>query len=249
MKSLLDKSIHKYAGFVAFIFSMLIILLLLSIYTSAYASNIGVGFSRSIDGELSVGVQGEYETNKVDIEYLYSGIEFHEAKLDLAYRVSLFSWLDATVFQENDFTGYSLDKITRKNDLGLSAIVPVKDLDFELAIFGRNGKNPVAPSKEPGDYNSDTDSYPAIESKPGLTAVSGPHVSLATTFDVAMFEIEVKGLTNFAEKPTPQWLIDATTTGKIGQVDWTLSTAYSGQKHEGEYEDQFSSLLTFGINF
>ena len=172
MKSLLDKSVHKYAGFVAFIFSMLIILLLLSIYTSAYAEkSLGIGIQQSVDGELSIGITGEYETEKVDIEYEYQGLEYHDAKIDVSFRQSLTSWLDVTVFQENDWEGYSLTEITRKNDLGISGIIPIRDVDIEFAVFGRNGKNPVAPTKVPGDYNADTDTFSAVSDSPGLTAV------------------------------------------------------------------------------
>ena len=113
--------------------------------------SIGVGFSQSVDGEVSVGVQGQYETGKVEIDYDYQGIDFHDAKVNLAYRHS-FSWIEASIFQENDWTGYSPTNLNRTNDLGITASVPYIGLDWEVAVFGRNG-NTAAPIVK---YDEDT---------------------------------------------------------------------------------------------
>lgn len=231
------------------ILSLSVILLFLALVTwgQAHANTVGIGFSRSIDGEVSVGAQGDYESDKFDIEYTYQGIDFHDAKVDIAYRQSLgFLGLDVTVFQENDWSGYSLTNLNRTNDLGLAIILPIKDLDIEISVFGRNGKNGVAPKSK---YDPDTGEK--IETIPGLTPVDGthPNVSFATGFDVSNFEIEAKALTNFADDPTPQWLLDASTTGEIWLVNWQLSGLYTGQRHAGEYQHEFSTLLTFGIKF
>ena len=206
--------------------------------------SIGVGFSQSVDGEVSVGVQGQYETGKVDIDYEYQGIDFHDAKVNLAYRfhsgVVAFS-----VFQENDWTGYSLTNLNRTNDLGIAASVPYVGLDWEIAIFGRNG-NTAAPFVK---YDEDTGEI--ISEVPGLTPVNGthPNISVATQLNLRDIEIEAKILSNIADDPTPQWLLDASTTGDIGVFQWKLSGLYKGQRHAGEMEHEFSSLLTLGVDF
>ena len=87
--------------------------------------SIGVGFSQSVDGEVSIGVQGQYETKHVDIDYDYQGIDFHDAKVNLAYRHT-FGWIEASIFQENDWTGYSPANLNRTNDLGIAASVPFR---------------------------------------------------------------------------------------------------------------------------
>ena len=245
MKSLLDKSIHKYAGFVAFIFSMLIILLLLSIYTSAYAEkSLGIGISQSVDGEVSVGVQGEYEIPSIDIEYEYQGIEFHDAKVDVSYRHN-FENFAITIFQENDWAGYSLTDLNRTNDLGVSGIIPIGEVDLEFAVFGRNG-NPAGPVVR---YDEKTGEE--VSATPGLTPEEGTHanIAFATTLDVKGVEIEAKGLTNFAENPTLQWLLDASTSYKVGVFDWKLSAAYQGQRRNDINQHQVSTLLTVGLTW
>ena len=231
--------------FVVLSLAVMIIVLGLVMCAPAEASkSIGVGFSQSVDGEVSVGIQGEYETDAWDIEYQYQGIDFHDAKVDVAYRFNL-GVIDVSIFQENDWAGYSLTNLNRTNDLGVSAIVPIKDVDIEFAVFGRNG-NTAAPVER---YDENTGEL--IETTPGLTPVDGthPNISAAAAFDVAIFEVEGKFLTNFADDPTPQWLIDAQTTGKIWKLDWTLSGVYTGQRYQGEYQNEFASMLTFGFTY
>ena len=220
--------------------------MLLSLAPMAMANSLGVGFNLSPDNELSLGIQGEYEHDNMDVEYQYQGFDFHNAEIDVAFRYSL-GWIAGSVFTANKWSGYSLDEdgLTRKNDLGVSGIVPYKDLEFELSVFGRNGKNPVAPKKR---YDPNTGEE--VDATPGLTATQGTHFSVSTEFDINIFEIEVKGLYNpFEEDPTPQWLLDASTTGEIWKVDWTLAGSYRGQRHLGENESEFSALLTFGIEY
>ena len=183
--------------------------------------SVGVGFSQSVDGEVSVGVQGQYETGKVDIDYNYQGIDFHDAKVNIAYRHA-FGWIEASIFQENDWTGYSLTNLNRTNDLGIAASVPYVGLTWEVAVFGRNG-NTAAPIVK---YDEDTGEI--ISEVPGLTPVDGthPNVSLATQWNLRDIEIEAKILSNIADDPTPQWLLDASHDGRywsfsVGAV-WTL---------------------------
>ena len=213
--------------------------------TMAYSEgSVGVGFSQSVDGEVSVGLQGQYETGKVDIDYAYQGIDFHDAKVNIAYRHA-FGWIEASIFQENDWTGYSPTNLNRTNDLGIAASVPYVGLDWEVAVFGRNG-NTAAPIVK---YDEDTGEI--ISEVPGLTPVDGthPNVSLATQLNLRDIEIEAKILSNIADAPTPQWLLDASTTGDIGPFQWVLSGLYKGQRHTGETEHEFSSLLTLGVDW
>ena len=205
--------------------------------------SLGIGIQQSADGELSVGITGEYEIPAIDIEYEYQGIDYHDAKIDLSYRQSLLSFLDVTVFQENDWHGYTFLDLNRTNDLGVSAIVAVGNVDLEFAIFGRNG-NVAAPVTK---YDPDT-GLPVSET-PGLTPVEGTNanVAFATAFDVKEVEIEAKVLTDMSEEPTPQWLLDARTSHKIGIFDWTLSAEYQGQRYKGSVEQSVSSMLTFGL--
>ena len=206
--------------------------------------SVGVGFSQSVDGEVSVGLQGQYETKRVDIDYDYQGIDFHDAKVNLAYRFHP-GFVLISVFQENDWTGYSLTNLNRTNDLGVAASVPFVGLNWEVAVFGRNG-NTAAPIVK---YDEDTGEI--ISEVPGLTPVNGtqPNVSLATQLDLSDIEIEAKILSNIADDPTPQWLLDASTTGDIGPFQWVLSGLYKGQRHTGETEHEFSSLLTLGVDW
>ena len=206
--------------------------------------SVGIGFSQSVDGEVSVGLQGQYETKHVDIDYDYQGIDFHDAKVNLAYGHD-FGWVKASIFQENDWTGYSPANLNRTNDLGIAASVPFVGLTWEVAVFGRNG-NTAAPIVK---YDEDTGEI--ISEVPGLTPVDGthPNVSLATQLNLRDVEIEAKILSNIADDPTPQWLLDASTTGDIGVFQWVLSGLYKGQRHTGETEHEFSSLLTLGVDW
>ena len=210
----------------------------------ALTKSVSVGVTQSVDGELAIGVQGELETESIDVEYTYQGIDFHDAKVDVSYRYSLGA-IAFTVFQENEFQGYTFDNMNRRNDLGVSAIVPVEDLDFEVSVFGRNG-NPAGPVER---YDERTGEL--ISTTPGLTPVEGTHanIAIATAFDVKGFEIEAKTLRNFAEDATLQWLLDASTTHKVGPVDWNLSMLYQGQNYLGENTHAFSWLMTWGLKF
>ena len=207
-------------------------------------NNIGVGISQSIDGEVSVGIQGEFETDAWDIEYTYQGIELHDAKVNIQYKHN-FKHFAISVFQENDWTGYTLLNTNRTNDLGVSGIVPIGDVDIEFAVFGRQGNIAEPVTK----YDENTGE--PVKTTPGLTPVEGTqaNVALSTALDIKGIELELKALTNVAEDPTPQWLIDASTTHKIGVFDWTLAAAYQGQRHLDELQHQVSTLLTFGLQF
>ena len=206
--------------------------------------SLGVGVTQSVDGELAIGVQGELETDSIEVEYTYQGIDFHDAKVDVSYRYSLGA-IAFTVFQENEFQGYTFDNMNRRNDLGVSAIVPVGDLDFEVSVFGRNG-NPAGPVER---YDEKTGEL--ISTTPGLTPVEGTNanVAIATVFDIRGLEIEAKTLRNFAEDATLQWLLDASTTYKVGPVDWNLSMVYQGQNYLDENTHAFSWLMTWGMKF
>jgi hypothetical protein len=227
-----------------FLCASLLVMLAFTAMMAHSEGSVGVGFSQSVDGEVSVGVQGQYETGKVDIDYEYQGIDFHDAKVNIAYRHA-FSWIEASIFQENDWTGYSPTNLNRTNDLGIAASVPYVGLDWEVAVFGRNG-NTAAPIVK---YDEDTGEI--ISEVPGLTPVDGthPNVSLATQWNLRDIEIEAKILSNIADAPTPQWLLDASTTGDIGPFQWVLSGLYKGQRHTGETEHEFSSLLTLGVDW
>ena len=103
------------------------------------------------------------------------------------------------------------------------------NFDFEVAVFGRNG-NTAAPVQK---YNEDTGEL--ISETPGLTPVDGthPNVSLAVKHTWWDIETELKVLSNIADEPTPQWLVDASTTGDIGPVQWVLSGLYKGSTFRG----------------
>ena len=222
---------------------MVIALIGISI-TFCDASSIGIGFSQTIDGEVAVGIQGEYETDVIDIDYDYQGISFHDARITGAYRLEAGS-IDFTIFQENDFTGYELDNMNRTNDLGISAIIPITELEVEVAIFGRQGSTAAPVLK----YDEDTGEV--ISEIPGLTPVDGvhPNISLATHLNFHDVDLELKMLSNIAEESTQQWLVDASTVGDVGPFQWVLSGLYRGQSYLDERQHEFSSMLTFGIDW
>ena len=112
-------------------------------------------------------------------------------------------------------------------------------------MFGRNG-NTAAPVRK-----FDEDTGELISETPGLTPVDGthPNVSLAVKHTFLDIETELKVLSNIADEPTPQWLIDASTTGDLGPFQWVLSGLYKGQRFDGEIENEVSSLLTFGLDW
>ena len=213
----------------------------------AYSNSLGVGFSNSVDGDLDIALQGEYESDNLDFEASYQGTDLHDIKLNLTIRHS-FGWFDASLFQENDLTGYDLklSDMNRESDLGISGIIPIGDVDLIVSVFQRNGN--VASTVQ----KFDTDTGELVSTTPGLTPLDGVHTNIAgaVSFDVRDFEIKAKGLTNFKENPTPQWLIDASTTGEQWGITWQLSALYKGQYLESRLlQNEFSSMLTFGINF
>ena len=231
-------------GFYALLIGALLFGIFCFIHGAKADKSIGLGISQGVDGDFELGLQGEFDSDTWDIDYDYQGIDFHDARVNVSYRFEL-GRVDGSVFQENDWTGYSLGNMNRTNDLGVSGIVPLGNFDFEVALFGRNG-NTAAPVKK---YDEDTGEL--ISETPGLTPVDGthPNVSLAVKHTFLDIETELKVLSNIADDPTPQWLIDASTTGDIGPFQWVLSGLYKGQRFDGEIENEVSSLLTFGLDW
>ena len=117
-----------------------------------------------------------------------------------------------------------------KNDIGLAGILPVGDLDVELSAFYRLG-NVAGTTYLLHEGNRVQQDGQDVILKAGLTPVQGghPNLALATIVDVFDWELELKGLTNLARDPTPQWLVDAQTAGDIGPFQWVFSTNYTGQ--------------------
>ena len=222
-----------------FFFAMLFVL---APVFESIGAHIGLGVSQSVDGEIAASLQGDIETPTIDVDFAYQGIDFHDAQIETSYRFET-GLIDFTVFQENDFTGYTLGNMNRSNDLGVSAIAQFRGLEWELALFGRNG-NTAAPIVR---YDEDTGEI--ISEVPGLTPVEGtyPNVSVATHYDVGRVEGEAKVLSNIANSPTPQWLLSASTAGDIGPFQWVLSGVYRGQRHAGKFQNEISSMLTLGF--
>ena len=109
-------------GLYALLIGVLFLCVLCFIMPAKADKTIGLGLSQSVDGEFALGLQGEWDSNTWDIDYDYQGIDFHDAKVNVSYRFEL-GLVDGSIFQENDWTGYTLGNMNRTNDLGISAIV------------------------------------------------------------------------------------------------------------------------------
>ena len=228
--------------------------------TNAFGEvSIGLGLSQSDGDGFGANLTGEYETETLDIELTAQGVEYYDIKLSPSYRHS-FGWIDASVFTEHDFTGFSLGNLNMKNDVGVSGILPIQDLDLELALFYRLGNVAGAePLLHEGEQVYTAKGEP-IFLKAGLTPVAGgfPNIAFATQFDVRDFEVEAKALTNITSNKdaiTPQWLVEAQTSGDVYILQWVLSLSYAGQHIKladaatRTIEQSLSGSLTFGLDW
>lgn len=209
----------------------------------AYASGIGVSFSQTPDG-WDVGATADVETERSEIEVAGAFGDFYDIKVDALYNVP-FIGLEWGIFITNDWKGYGLTQLARTNDLGVQTVLPYRGVDIGVAIFGQNS-NPVAPS---GKFDPDTGD--PVSEVPGLTIREGSraNVALFTECDINIFEVKLKVLTDISNEPVPQFLVDASTGGDIGKVNWVLSVDYGTQRYKGDWEHEVSTNLTFGIDF
>lgn len=233
------------------------LLTLLALPIFAESGNLGIGISQSPGDGLGVSLQGEIETDRLEIEATAQGVDYYDIKISptLRHPFAIANVpVAVSVFSEHDLTGFSLNNLNMKNDVGIAGIVPVGDLDVELSAFYRLG-NVAGTTYLIHEGNRVQQNGEDVVLKSGLTPVEGghPNLALATIVDFREWELEVKGLSNLARDPTPQWLIDAQTAGDVGPFQWVLSASYTGQSivldERRIIEHEVSGMLTFGLKF
>ena len=236
---------------------ILALLTLLALPVIADVGHVGIGISQSAGEGVAASLQGEFETETYEIEVSAQGIEYYDIKISptLHHPFLLFNVPVAiSVFSEHDLTGFTLSKLNMKNDIGIAGTGSLGDLDVELSAFYRLG-NVSGTTYLLHKGNRVQQDGEDVILKAGLTPVAGgyPNIALATIVDVLSWELELKGLTNLAESPTPQWLVDAQTAGDVGPFQWILSASYTGQSIVLDkvrvLEHEVSGMLTFGLKF
>ena len=189
--------------------SVFLLCVCLLMATTAFGEGtLGWDYSRAVDDQ-SWGAHGDYEQNfgPFDVELegqIQSGDVY---KGDIGFAVTfpaVIIPIDLQLASNNDLKGYSLDGLGRVNKLSAAFVVPVKDVDVFVGVFGRNG-NPFANPNlfdvglNNGFVEDDLVAIGAADIFPldrGITMPEGSAagVSLEAEFDVSRFEISAKGL-------------------------------------------------------
>ena len=211
------------------------------------ANTIGLSYDRAVD-DSNWGIYGDYETEVdalgFELEGQLQGGDVYLGNLDLA-----FTFFNNFRLESNNLLkGYEIDTIGRKNNLGLSFVFPIKDLEVSVGVFGVNG-NPFDTIYELADP---TDPESAEIKNSGLRIKEGStlNAALKTEFDVSRFEVSLRGLLEVAGEGEKVHQLDAdiNTSGSItDSINWTLQTRVSAQLYGDviEYETRIISGVEY----
>lgn len=240
-----------------FYYSTLFILMLMLLAFVAFPAfsegNVGFNYSRAVN-DVSWGAHGDFEKGfgvaAVDIEGEIQAGDVYTGNIEAGLT---FKWLNVGIrlYSNNDITGYALDTLGRRNDIGADLVIPVGgNVDVSVGIFGRNG-NPFAPRTALGTltdtgFSKETFDGLGLENitlDEGLSIEDGSSVNAAVKaeFDVSRFEIEAKGLfelTGTGEK-RHQVMTEISTGGTLGGgLNWRVNANVASQFYAGivEYE-------------
>lgn len=206
------------------------------------ANSIGVNFGQSSLDGIDIGVTADYETTYKNVDLEAEGNaqkgDSIEGNLDLAATFPVWK-IGVRVENKNTFTGYSLDTIGRDNTLGLGLVVPIKEVDVSVIVFGSEG-NPFLPVWElsnPNDPNSAVlkDSGLTIKDEATLNAAIGASLNLS------IFEVDVRAIVELLGKGERVDKVDidiGTGAALSDNLDWVASVNIVGQKYGNLLEYQ-----------
>lgn len=224
-----------------------------------------VGFSYNrVVKDSNIGFTGDYEYSAerfdVDVEGNLQSGDVYKGKMDTAVTFDI-SAIGIRLYSNNTLKGYTLNTLGRSNDLGAALVVPIKDVDVVVGIFGRNG-NPFAPRSALGTLTDagfaeetfDGLSLDSITLAEGISIKEGSslNVSLETEFDITRFEIELKGLLEVlgdGEK-VHQVLANISTDGTLWrQFNWQVSADIAAQLFGETAEWETAWMTTVGYRW
>lgn len=209
-----------------------------------------VGFTyQSAVNDTAWGLNGDYEADITDIlkfgaeGQLQSG-DAYAGNIDVA-----FTFFDNFRLESNNvLKGYTLDSIGRTNDIGLSFVLPVKDTEWAVGVFGKAG-NPFTPIYELEDA---TDPNSAVLKDAGITIKEDSTLNVAVRgeFDVSRFEIGLRGIFEVAGEGdrVHQVVADIQTGGNLARgIGWTVQGKIVSQLY-GEVIEAERSIIA-GVNY
>ena len=236
------------------VLTLILLLGVVNFTTYAFGNSVGVNVSQALD-DVSVGVHGDYEVELKD--NLKLGLEGQglagDAYLgDLAVALTIGNdKLGVRAETNNHWTGYTLDDMGRTNDLGLSLVFPLGNLEVSGGVFGKSG-NPFLPVYElsnPNDPNSATLKDSGIVIKEGSTL----NLALRTEFDWRNFEVGLRGLFEIAGEgdKVHQLTADVETGGGLLSTgfDWTLQWQLVTQAWGENITWQSAAILGVKLDF
>ena len=217
--------------------------------TPLFANTIGFTYSQALD-DTAWGVTADYETEvRENVDFGLEGQlqagDSYAGNLNL----SLTLW-NIRLESNNILTGYELTSLGRDNDLGASYVFGIGDLEISAGLFGKSG-NPFSPVYELKDP---TDPTSAELKDAGILIKEGSSLNLAlrTEFDLARFEIGLRGLLEVAgeegSEKAHQLRADVQTGGElIGSINWVAQAQIVAQMWGREITYQTTGNL--GVNY
>lgn len=213
-----------------------IITALMLLLSPVFANTIGFNYSRAVD-DAALGIHGDYEVTvgSVDIEaegQLQSGDNLYVGNVDVSGQFNV-KGAGIKLSSLNQLQGPALAEIGRQNTLDLAVVVPIKDVDLAIGVFGASG-NPFAPKYELSDPLDPLSEV--IESEAGITIPEGNRwgISAAAGLDVAMFEIDGRALLDPSDV-THQFRFGIGTGGDLwGGLGWSAKANIAAQSHKTE---------------
>ena len=229
-------------------FIAIVIIALCLSCTLADGNTVGLNFSRAAN-ETNWGALGDYEKQlgSVDFEVegqLQSG-DLFVGNADLSAQFNI-AQIGVKLSSLNKLQGASLGGIGRENTLDASLVVPIRNLDFAVGVFGANG-NPFAPQYELSDAKDPHSEV--VESESGITIPKGNRwgISIGCGFDISIFEADVRALLD-PSNVTHQGRVGIGTGGDLwGAYDWIAKADITVQSHDGVFEVQPDTFL--GITY
>ena len=239
------------------------VMLLLFAY-AATANTIGFTYSQIID-DRSLGVTADYETqltDRVDFEAngsLQAG-GIYNAKINTDFTFDI-STVDLKVLIENKVKGYTLDTLGREQSLGLAFTVPIKCLDFDVGIGGKN----ASPFGSPNAYETLVGkgfSESKLTGK-GLKSLSAApqgipfrngntlNAFLSTGFGAGIFDVDVKGVIELLGEGDRmhQAILNFKTGGKVYGALVTTSLEIGLASYQDLIHHELATITTAGFDF
>lgn len=242
----------------------LMILLVLFAHVAYAGGNMGVTFNQVID-DRSGGVVGEYEYNgdpfdfQVDGQLQFGDIYRGKARAELIFDISA---VGIKLLTDITSKGYTLDTLGRSQNVGIALTVPVKSLNFDIGIGGKNSNPWDAPNAldelVPKGYNeSELEALGLAEIHPapkGIPFRSGNFLNafVETGFEKGNVEVDLKGISEVAgegERAHELHTRFQSSRQLFDRVNLNVGLEVGFQLYEEVIHYETALLTTVGCNF